>query len=128
MEVIIEEKVAKNQVIISDVSCTCAKEALSDCNSTGGIIKLRAFRREKKVYLNQTLRAGGLSEEHRAALLEEKSEIEGIIDGLVAQQKHLQGDLVEQKALIEVMSALSIIRENKTKLEVPSAASIKVSL
>ncbi len=74
------------------------------------------------------MRAGGLSEEHRAALLEEKSEIEGIIDGLVAQQKHLQGDLVEQKALIEVKSALSIIRENKTKLEVPSAASIKVSL
>ena len=83
-----EEKVARNHVIISDVSCTRAKEALSDWNSTGRTIELRAFRLEK-VNINQALRARGLSEERRTTLLEEKSEIEGIIDGLVAQQKHM---------------------------------------
>jgi hypothetical protein len=54
-----EEKVARNQVIISEVSCTRAKEALSDWNSTGGSIELRvAFRLEKK-NINQALRARG---------------------------------------------------------------------
>jgi hypothetical protein len=51
-------------------------------------IELRAYRLEK-VNISEALRARGLSEEGHTALLEEKAEIEGIIDGLVAQQKHM---------------------------------------
>jgi hypothetical protein len=46
---------------------------------------------------------------------------------LVAQQNRLQGDLAEKKkALMEAKSALSTSRANKTKLEVPTLASIEV--
>jgi hypothetical protein len=66
---------------------------------SGGGIELRAFRMEK-VNINQALKARGLSKERRAELLEEKVEIDGIIDGLVDQQKGLQADLTEKKKII----------------------------
>jgi len=66
---------------------------------SGGGIELRAFRMVK-VNINQALKARGLSEERRAELLEEKVEIDGIIDGLVDQQKGLQADLTEKKKII----------------------------
>jgi len=86
---------------------------------------LRAFRVEK-ININQALKARGLLEEHRTELLEEKIEIDGIIDRLVEQQKVLKGDLSEKrKALAEAKSALSKTKVKKRKIELPTVASIE---
>jgi hypothetical protein len=87
-----EEKMARNQVIISGVSYTRAKEVFDYMDSTWSTIKLSAFDVEK-VNINQALKATGLSEERRSALLEEKVEMDRLVD----QQKDLQGDLPEKK-------------------------------
>jgi hypothetical protein len=83
---------ARNQVIISGVSYTRAKEVFDYMDSTWSTIKLSAFDVEK-VNINQALKATGLSEERRSALLEEKVEMDRLVD----QQKDLQGDLPEKK-------------------------------
>jgi hypothetical protein len=119
-----EEKVARNNIIITESALEEAKESLEewlgDNHHTLSMLRLR------KSYMTDDLRNRALPSENRAYLSMEKKRVEDEIARLVGRRKQLEADVsLKKKHVTEKKKDLQKIQGEKTKINTPVSAEIE---
>jgi hypothetical protein len=108
----LEEKVARNQLVMADVAFTRAEERLDHWKATGAT-DLVMFRLEKS-----NLQAALRSRRNNAELLAERDELDRIIQALMDERKSLEVDKKnKKKELTQARGAVNELYEKRSKIE-----------
>ncbi len=126
MEIISEkEKVARNCVITADVACIGAKETLEEFSENGAAVDVR-FLCLQKVEVTQALKQRGPTEQQIASLVDDHLQIDDRITQIISQKKNLEKELGrKRKALSDAKKDLKKLQMDKTKMDMPTVASIE---
>jgi hypothetical protein len=119
-----EEKVARNNIIISEVSLEKAKERLENWHATSNPTLARL--RLEKSYITSTPRSRMLTNEQRNHITMEKHLKERRITELVEERNFFEKEItVKRKLVTERKKKLQQIRGKKNKIDLPVTADIE---